>query len=109
MLVPEHYRVDTAVFREMEMDSVAYERWLEVVMREGAAVYQGVAGLRLALDKDLERVVLHPGDGVVGERERHLYHHSADPRQVSLLLMGDIEAEVEQESVRNNAPLAARC
>jgi competence protein ComEC len=33
--VLERYRVDTVVFRDMEMDSATYERWLEEVEAEG--------------------------------------------------------------------------
>jgi competence protein ComEC len=93
--VLERYRVDAVVFREIEMDSATYERWLEAVAEEGASVYQGEAGLRLALDEGLEVIVLHPG----AELEEDANNNSVVTRltygQVSLLLTGDIEAEVE--------------
>jgi competence protein ComEC len=77
----ERYQVDAVVFRELEMDSATYARWLEVV-------------------------VLHPG-AVGAHRDAPLQgdanNNSVVTRltygQVSLLLPGDIEAEVERELV----------
>ena len=56
--VLERYRMDTVVFRQMEMDSATCECWLEVVIEEGATVYEGAAGMQLALDPALEMIVL---------------------------------------------------
>jgi competence protein ComEC len=105
--VLERYRVDTVVFREMEMESATYERWLEVVAGEGAAVYQGEAGLRLALDEGLEMVVLHPGVGMWEDANNNSVVTRLTYGQVSLLLTGDIEAEVERQLVgaQRAAPL----
>jgi competence protein ComEC len=105
--VLERYRVDTVVFRQMALDSATYERWLEVVAEEGAAVYEGAAGMQLALDPALEMIVLHPG----AELEEDANNNSIVTRltfgQVSLLLTGDIEAEVERALVgaHRDAPL----
>jgi len=97
--VLERYQVDTVIFREMALDSATYERWLEVVEAEKATVYRGETGLYLALDEGLEMIVLHPG----AELEEGANNNSIVTRltygQVSLLLTGDIEAQVEETLV----------
>ena len=62
-LIPvlERYRVDAVIFRPMELTSEVYAYWLRLLEGEGATVYRGEAGLRLALDEGLEMAVLHPG------------------------------------------------
>jgi competence protein ComEC len=97
--VLERYRVDAVVFREMEMDSATYTRWLKVVEAEDAAVYQGEEGLRLALDQGLEMMVLHPGSKLEKDANDNSVVTRLTYRQVSFLLTGDIEAEVERELV----------
>jgi competence protein ComEC len=99
----ERYEVDTVIHREMEVESAIYDYWLELVEGEGAAVYQGQAGLRLTLDDGLDMVVLHPGAELVSGTEADTNNNSVVARltygQVSVLLSGDIEAEVEQALV----------
>ena len=112
-LVPvlERYQVDAVIFREMEHESEVYEYWLQLLGAEGATVYQGEAGLRLALDEGLEMVVLHPGAELVSGTEANTNNNSVVTRltygQVSVLLPGDIEAEVEQQLVAEGAPLGS--
>ena len=112
-LVPvlERYQVDTVIFREVEHESDVYEYWLQLLGAEGATVYQGEAGLRLTLDEGLEMVVLHPGLELVGGREGNTNNNSIVTRlaygHVSVLLPGDIEAEVEQRLVAEEAPLGS--
>jgi competence protein ComEC len=104
-LVPvlERYQVDTVIHRQIEMDSEPYDRWLELVEAEGAAVYRGEAGLHLVLDQGLEMAVLYPGAALVDLREENANNHSIVARltygAVSVLLTGDIEAEVERQLV----------
>ena len=84
---------------------------------EGATVYRGEAGLRLALDngaeasRPVEMVVLHPGAELVTGREGSANNNSVVTRltygQVSVLLTGDIEAVVERQLVAQEAPLAS--
>ena len=93
--VLERYRVDTVVFREMALDSATYERWLEAVEAEGATVYEGRAGLHLALDPGLEMVVLHPGARLADDANNNSVVTRLTHGEISLLLPGDIEAEVE--------------
>jgi competence protein ComEC len=97
----ERYRVDAIIFRAAEVESAEYERWLQLVEAEGAAVYPGEAGLRLALDEGLEMVVLWPGAELVGGPDVGTNDNSVVTRltygQVSVLLMGDAEAEVERQ------------
>jgi competence protein ComEC len=101
--VLERYRVDAVVFREMALDSATYERWLEVVADEGATVYEGKAGLHLTLDGGLEMVVLHPGSQLEEDANNNSVVTRLTYDRVSLLLPGDIEAEVEGELVAAGA------
>ncbi len=105
--VLERYRVDMIVFREMALDSATYERWLEVIEAEGAVVYTGEVGLQLTLDQGLEMAVLHPGAELADDANNNSVVTRLTYGQVSLLLTGDIEAEVEGRLVgaRRDAPL----
>lgn len=106
LAVLERYRVDTIVFREMASNAAAYDRWLELVGREEAAVYSGEAGLRLTLDEGVEMAVLWPGAELTGGNAND---NSIVTRltygQMSVLLMGDAGAEVERQLMAGGAPL----
>ncbi|MBN1978355.1 MAG: DNA internalization-related competence protein ComEC/Rec2 [Anaerolineae bacterium] len=114
-LVPvlERYRVDVVIHRQIEMDSETYDYWLELVEDEGASVYEGQAGLSLTLDEadaqrpGLEMLILHPGVEVWESANDNSVVTRLVYGQVSLLLTGDIEAEVEGTLVgaRDVAPL----
>jgi competence protein ComEC len=112
-LVPvlERYRVDAVVFREVELESEVYDYWLRLLETEGATVYRGEVGLRLALDEGLDMVVLHPGVELVSGEEGSANNNSVVTRltygQVSVLLTGDIEAPVEHRLVAQAATLAS--
>jgi len=112
-LVPvlERYQVEAVIFREVEHSTDVYEYWLELLEAEGATVYQGEAGLQVALDEGLEMVVLHPGAELVSGREGNTNNNSVVTRltygHVSVLLPGDIEAVVEQQLVADGAGLAS--
>jgi competence protein ComEC len=108
-LVPvlERYRVDTVIHRQIEMESETYTYWLALVEAEGAAVYEGQAGLSLTLDEGLEMLVLHPGARAWESANDNSVVTRLTYGEASLLLPGDIEAGVEKELVRDGAPLAS--
>jgi competence protein ComEC len=97
-LVPvlERYQVATVIHHQIEMDSETYDYWLELVEQEGAAVYEG-----------LEMLVLHPGVEVWESANDNSVVTRLTYGEVSFLLTGDIEAEVEEALVgaRRDAPL----
>ena len=97
--VLERYRVDTVIFRDQEHESEVYERWLQLLGAEGAVVYQGEAGLRLTLDEGLDMTILHPGAELPGDANNNSVVTRLTYGQVSVLLTGDIEAEVEHRLV----------
>jgi len=109
----ERYRVDMVVFREMEHESEVYAHWLRLLEAEGAAVYRGEAGLRLALDdgadaeRPVEMVVLHPGAELRGEANNDSLVARLTYGHVSVLLSGDIEAEVEQQLAAGEATITS--
>jgi len=106
-LVPvlERYQVNAVVFREMGYESEVYRYWRQLLEVEGAGVYRGEAGLRLALDDGLEMVVLHPGAELSEESNNNSVVTRLTYGQVSLLLPGDIEAEVERRLMVEGSPL----
>jgi competence protein ComEC len=108
-LVPvlEQYRVAAVLHRQIELDSETYAYWLALVEAEGAVVYEGQAGLRLTLDEGLEMTVLHPGTQTWEGANDNSVVTRLTYGDVSLLLTGDIEAEVEEGLVRDAAPLAS--
>jgi competence protein ComEC len=105
----ERYQVDTVIFRQMEIKSEVYEVWLQLLEAEGATVYQGEAGLRVTLDEGVEMAVLHPGAELASESGGDVNDDSVVTRltwgAVSVLLPGDIKAEVERRLVAQGAPL----
>ena len=109
--VLERYQVDRVIFRELETDSDTYACWQRLLESEGAEVYQGEAGLHLTLDRGLEMTVLHPGATLTAGKRKSTNNHSIVTRLtygvVSVLLPGDIGAEVEQQLVgaHHDAPL----
>jgi competence protein ComEC len=109
--VLERYQVDTVIYREVALDSDVYDYWIHLVQMEGAAVYQGEAGLRMALDEGLGMMVLHPGAELPGGADLNVNNSSIVTRlvygQVAVLLTGDIEAEVERQLVAEEAALSS--
>jgi competence protein ComEC len=112
-LIPalERYKVGMVVYRDQEVESAAYRRWLELAGQEGADLIAGRAGVRLTLDDGVDLVLLHPGEELVSWTEADVNNNSIVGRltygSVSLLLTGDIEAEVEESLARASleAPL----
>jgi competence protein ComEC len=94
--VLERYQVDMVIHRQIEIDSETYDYWLALVAEEGATVYQGEAGLQMTLDTGLEMIVLHPGVEMWEDANNNSVVTRLTYGQVSLLLTGDIEAEVER-------------
>jgi competence protein ComEC len=113
--VLERYQVDTVIFREVEIESEVYEYWLQLLEAEGATVYQGEAGLRVTLDEGagvsppVEMIVLHPGAELASRSGGDVNNDSVVTRltcgAVSVLLPGDIKAEVERRLVAEGTPL----
>jgi competence protein ComEC len=107
--VLERYQVETVILREVGMTSEIYDHWLQLVEMEGANVYRGEAGLWMALDQGLGMTVLHPGAELPSGMELNINNSSIVTRlvygQVSVLLTGDIEADVEHRLVAQGAAL----
>jgi len=112
-LVPvlERYWVETVIHRQVALDSEIYDYWLQLVEAEGADVYRGEVGLQLNLDRGLEVLVLHPGARLPTGAQSNVNNSSIVARltygQASVLLTGDIEAQVEHRLVADGATLAS--
>ncbi len=110
--VLERYKVDMVIFRKMEHESEVYAHWLRLLEAEGATIYQGEAGLRLALDKadgsrPVEMILLHPGAELRGDANNDSIVARLTCGQVSVLLTGDIEANVERQLAAEEATLTS--
>ncbi|MEA3339029.1 MAG: DNA internalization-related competence protein ComEC/Rec2 [Chloroflexota bacterium] len=111
--VLERYQVDTVIYREMGCESEICEYWLQLLAAEDATVYQGETGLRLTLDEGadasrlVEMTVLHPGTELLEGANNNSVVTRLAYGQVSVLLPGDIEAEVEQQLAAEGAGLAS--
>jgi competence protein ComEC len=107
----ERYQAETVIWRDVPADSPATVRWLELLEVEGASVYQGEAGMRIALDEGLELTVLYPGPALPPAAAESANNASLVTRleygSASFLLPGDIEAVVEADLLREGLPLAA--
>jgi len=109
--VLERYQVDMVIFRDLELASEVYEYWLQLLETEGAMIYQGEAGLHVTLDegadasRPLEMVVLHPGVELLESANDNSVMTRLTYGEVSVLLTGDIEAEVERRLVAEGAAL----
>ena len=107
-MVLERYRVDQVILPNVEARSSLYGAWEQAVSAEGAIVTQVHAGIQLTTRDGIAIEVLHPGDVVSSST---LNNHSVVTRltmgQVSFLVTGDIEADVERRWVAAHPQLAA--
>jgi competence protein ComEC len=94
--VLERYQVETVIYRDLEHESEVYARWLQLLAAEGATICSGEAGFRLTLDPGLEMVVLHPGAELEDDANNNSVVTRLTYGEISVLLTGDIEAEVER-------------
>jgi competence protein ComEC len=106
--VLDRYRVSQVLLSDVENETHLYSAWEEALLEEGATVIPAQAGLRMWLGDGVWAEVLHPGQTPVGTR---LNDHSVVLQislgQVSFLLPGDIEAEVERRLVATDNLLGA--
>jgi len=105
-LVPvlERLQVDRVMFREEEVSSEVYERWLELVAEEDAVVSMAEAGQQIDLDQGVQMTVLYSGTEwpeIVDNANNKSIVTRLEYGQFSVLLAGDIEAPVELLLVRN--------
>jgi competence protein ComEC len=107
--VLDRYQVSQIILSDVGNDTSLYAAWEEAVAREeGVKVVPARAGTRLSLGDGVWAEVLHPGAVPAGDR---LNDHSVVLRiglgQVSFLLPGDIEAEVERKLSASGPSLGA--
>lgn len=110
-LVPvlERYRVAQVFDTGYPSHTPTYARWQELLAEKGIPVVDSRAGMQMTLDGGVTLTVLHPGPVLVTGTEADSNNNSIVTRlvlgQISVLLPGDIEAEVERELVRSGQPL----
>ena len=111
LAVLERYQVDRIVYRAVDATTAEYNRWAALVVAEEADVLSGESGLRLDLEENVHLTVLYPG--VQLDERGGAGHNNAsvvirvEYGAMSVLLPGDIEAEVERRLVADGAVLAS--
>lgn len=103
--VLERYRVSTVIYREVGCATSLCERWDQLLDVEGATVYQGQAGMTLTLDDGVHVEVIHPGERLVGGPNDNSVVTRLTYGRLSILLPGDIEADVERALAARGASL----
>lgn len=110
-LVPvlERYRVDRVLEPGYPATSQTYARWLELIAEKRIPALLARTGVRIELEPGLVCEVLHPTSDLDPEDKAN--NVSAVTRwtwgQVTFLLPGDIEQEVEAALVASDQPLQA--
>ena len=107
--VLERYRVRMVMEGEAQGRSAAYAEWRRRLEREGAERIRGQAGIRAMLDGGVEIEWLYAGQA--GTTDQNANNASLVARlrygDFSVLLPGDIEAEVEERLVLDGVGLAS--
>ena len=112
-LVPllDRYRVARVFDVGYPIGTPTYDHWQQLLSEEQIPVLDSRAGAQVALGGGVTLSVLHPGPELVTGTEADSNNNSIVTRlqlgQVSVLLPGDIEAEVEQALVRSGQPLVS--
>ncbi|HDQ71786.1 MAG TPA: DNA internalization-related competence protein ComEC/Rec2 [Chloroflexi bacterium] len=110
-LIPvlERYRVSALVHRDVGCETSLCQHWHQLLELEGAIIHQGQAGLTLTFDDGVQMEVIHPGERLVGGATPNPNDNSIVARltygQFSILLPGDIEADVERQLAAQGASL----
>lgn len=106
--VLRRYRVGQVILPDVDNNTSLYAAWQTALAGEGATLIPAQAGTRLSLGDGVWAEVLHPGGVPTGGR---LNDHSVVLRvglgQISFLLPGDIEAEVERRLAAEGVSLGA--
>ena len=112
-LVPvlERYRVGQVFDTGQPAGTPTHDHWQQLLSEKQIPVLDSRAGTQVALGGGVTLTVLHPGPTLVAGSGADSNNNSIVTRlvmgQVSVLLPGDIEAEVERELVRSGQPLAS--
>jgi competence protein ComEC len=106
--VLDRYRVSQVLLPDVENETSLYSAWEEALLEEGAKVISAQAGMRVWLGDEVWAEVLHPGQTPAGTG---LNDHSVVLQvtlgQISFLLPGDIEADVERRLAATDNLLGA--
>jgi competence protein ComEC len=93
----ERYQVNRVMVTDIGGQSSLFTAWQTALAQEGAAVIHAGAGMQIRTQDGMQMEVLHPGDMPTDDRYNN---HSVVTRvvigNVSFLLPGDIEADVER-------------
>jgi len=112
-LVPvlERYRVAQVFDALQPCRNTTCDRWQALLAEKDVPVLDSRNGTQVTLDGGVTLSVLHPGPNWVADSGTNSNNNSIVTRlvmgQISLLLPGDIEAEVERELVQSGQPLAS--
>jgi competence protein ComEC len=112
-LVPvlERYRVGQVFDTGLPAHTPTCARWQELLAEKGIPVLDSRRGTQVTLGGEVTLTVLHPGPRLLAGTGADSNNNSIVTRlvwgQFSVLLPGDIEAEVERALIRSGAPLVS--
>lgn len=107
--LPERYTVEQVVVTDVEAASQLYREWEAELTDADLTPSIGQAGMQLALGQGITATILSPGSALIGLDEannRSIVLH-LQFGQISFLLPGDIEADVERRLIQAGTPLKA--
>jgi competence protein ComEC len=101
------YRVDTVLSSGLKAETALYEAWREQLQAEGLEPLTANDDMVLRLDHQVSADVLHPNPALapIDGANNHSVSLRLHMGQISFLLAGDIEVEVERYLVGQGFPL----
>ncbi len=109
LFVLERYDVESILWTGVKSDTLAYQRWIDLVEKEKANIFIAQKGQRIRLGEKVYLDILYPFEILEGEmvrREAKMNNTSIVSRLVygdnSFLFTGDIEKRGEQDLSKKN-------
>jgi len=109
--VLERYEVKQVLHPETELDTLLYQRWLELIEEKGIKATIARSGQQILLKGGITIDVLNPPEQLLQDTESHINNNSTVLRltmgDYSFLLTGDIQREAEIDLIsRRGAPVS---
>lgn len=106
LMVLERYQVEQILWTGIEVDTLGYQQWLELIAKENAALFIAQSGQRIKIGENAFLDILHPVKNLEGQKikgGKAINNTSIISRLVfeenSFLFTADIEKRAEQEII----------
>jgi competence protein ComEC len=103
----DRYEVETVLISDAIGGSALYREWLHQLELDGQTPVTAWQGMTLQLDEQVQALIFNPGpaSAAIESPNDHSVVIKLVMGEISFLLTGDIEAEVERELVRSSLDL----